>query len=269
MLVFRPLRLCENRLTAHEPDDALLQAYFKNLYRRTMDEAYGLAFDHVAEALRGGGQVLDCGANTGGSLSRLQSLSDLGPARYQGIEWNADCVRQTQATGLNLIQGNLNGPLPFESEQFRCVFGLSVLEHLLNGCAFMKECHRVFEPNGTLVLLTPNISTFFTIALLLVGKMPSSGPHPDSNALVTHEELFKVSDPTRLPDTESDTPVHRHLVVFSFRVLRRYLQMIGFTQVRGYGFGLYPFPIFMQPVLEKMDPYHCHQMVFVARKGDV
>jgi hypothetical protein len=130
----------------------------------------------------------------------------------------------------------------------------------------MRECHRILEDRGTLVLLTPNISTFFTIALLLVGKMPSSGPHPDSNALVIGEEVFKVSDPNLLPDPESDTPVHRHLVVFSFRVLRRYLKMIGFTEVRGYGFGLYPFPNFIQPALERLDPYHCHQMVFVAQK---
>ena len=250
----------------HEPDEPLLQAYFKNLYHRTMDEAYGLAFDRVAAALREGGQVLDCGANTGGSLSRLQSLVDLESTRYQGIEWNAECVRAAQAKGLNVIQGDLNRPLPFESEQFRCVFGLSVLEHLLNGCAFMKECHRVLEPNGTLVLLTPNISTFFTIALLLVGKMPSSGPHPDSNALLAGEELFKVSSTDLVHDTESETPMHRHLVVFSFRVLRRYLSMLGFAEVKGYGFGLYPFPHFLQPGLEKLDPYHCHQMVFLAKK---
>jgi len=258
--------LCENRVTARESDAPLLHAYFKNLYRRTMDEAYSLAFDRVAAALREGGQVLDCGANTGGSLSRLQSLVDLDSTRYQGIEWNADCVRAAQAKGLNVIQGDLNRPLPFESEQFRSVFGLSVLEHLLNGCAFMKECHRVLESNGTLVLLTPNISTFFTIALLLVGKMPSSGPHADSNALLAGEELFKVSSTDLVHDTESETPVHRHLVVFSFRVLRRYLRMLGFAEVKGYGFGLYPLPNFLQPALEKMDPYHCHQMVFVCRK---
>ena len=120
--------------------------------------------------------------------------------------------------------------------------------------------------NGTLVLLTPNISTFFTIALLLAGKMPSSGPHPDSNALLADEEVFKVSDEKLTYDTESDTPAYRHLVVFSFRVLRRYLAMIGFTKIKGYGFGLYPFPVFMQPFLEKIDPYHCHQMVFVAKR---
>ena len=244
----------------------MLRPYFRDLYARTMREAYGLAFDSIANALLTGGQVLDCGASAGGSYERLKAMVELVPERYAGIEWSEPLVRQSVSKGLNVIQGDLNRALPFDDGQFRCVFGLSVLEHLLNGCAFMRECHRVLEERGTLVLLTPNISTFFTVALLLVGKMPSSGPHPDSNALVIGEEVFKVSDPNLLPDPESDTPVHRHLVVFSFRVLRRYLQMIGFKDVRGYGFGLYPFPNFMQPALEKLDPYHCHQMVFVARK---
>lgn len=243
-----------------------LQRYFRALYRRTMDLAYKAAFDHVADALHSGGRVLDCGANTGGSFHHLHASIDLDPCRYQGIEWNGECVRKAELAGLNVIQGDLNRQLPFKTEQFRCVFALSVLEHLLNGCAFMRECHRVLENNGTLVLLTPNISTFFTVALLLVGKMPSSGPHPDSNALIAGEELFKVSSPDLVHDSESETPVHRHLVVFSYRVLRRYLSMLGFAEVSGFGFGLYPFPNFMQPLLERIDPYHCHQMVFVCRK---
>jgi SAM-dependent methyltransferase len=182
-----------------------------------MTEAYGLAFARIAQALRTGGQVLDCGASAGGSYDRLKEMIDLEPGRYAGIEWSKPLVEQSVSKGLKVIQGDLNRPLPFDDGQFRCVFGLSVLEHLLNGCAFMRECHRVLEERGTLVLLTPNISTFFTIALLLVGKMPSSGPHPDSNALVVGEEVFKVSDPNLLPDAESDTPVHRHLVTVRSR----------------------------------------------------
>ncbi len=61
------------------------------------------------------------------------------------------------------------------------------------------------------------------------------------------------------------------LIVFSYRVLGQYLRMIGFVNVTGRGFGLYPFPRFAQSLLERLDPYHCHQMVFVATKslGDV
>lgn len=72
----------------------------------------------------------------------------------------------------------------------------------------------------------------------MVGKMPSSGPHPDSNALLAGEELFKVNSPELVQDAESETPVHRHLVVFSYRVLRRYLKMLGYSAVKGYGFAL-------------------------------
>jgi len=243
-----------------------MKAYFKNLYSRTMSEAYSLAFREIAKTLAIGGHCLDCGAGTGGAFTKLNQLINLDKSRYHGIEWNSTAVEQATGKGLKVMQGDLNGKLPFENEQFQCVFGLSLLEHLLNGCFFMKECHRVLKRDGQLVLLTPNISTFFTIALLLAGKMPSSGPHPDSNELLTKEEVFKVSSENLISDAESETPKHRHIVVFSFRVLRLYLSMVGFREILGHGFGLYPFPNFMQPVLEKIDPYHCHQMVFVARK---
>lgn len=84
--------------------------------------------------------------------------------------------------------------------------------------------------------------------------------------LVQAEELFMIRNPALQTDTEGDTPMHRHLVVFSYRVLGKYLRMAGFTDVAGRGFGLYPFPRFSQGLLERLDPYHCHQMVFTARK---
>ena len=54
-------------------------------------------------------------------------------------------------------------------------------------------------------------------------------------------------------------PAHGHLVVFSYKALRSYLAMLGFRQIAGHGFELYPFPSFMQPALEKIDPYHWHR----------
>jgi SAM-dependent methyltransferase len=231
-----------------------------------MYASYSLAFREIADALICGGHCLDCGASNGRSFEKINKTVHLDTSRYHGIEWDKPAVQQAHLKGLNVVQGDWNRKLPFEDGQFRCVFGLSVLEHLFNGCAFMMECHRILEKDGKLILLTPNISTFFTIALLAIGKMPSSGPHPDSHSLLATEEIFKVSNDDIIYDSESETPVHRHLVVFSYRVLRKYLSMIGFSKIQGHGFGLYPFPAFMQPVLESIDPYHCHQMVFVARK---
>lgn len=244
----------------------MLRSYFKGLYQRTMKEAYGRATKEIVASLGEGGAILDCGANRGTMHDIISCETYFDSSRYYGVEWSQTEVNEGKKRGLQITREDLNKGIPFENEMFSCVFGLSLLEHLLNGCRFLQDCHRVLRSNGKLVILTPNISTYFTAALILMGKMPSSGPHPDSDALLLKEELFKVSSDQLQPDTETDTPVHRHLVVFSYRVLRDYLNMIGFNDVRGYGYGLYPFPNFLQPILERVDPYHCHQMVFVARK---
>jgi SAM-dependent methyltransferase len=231
-----------------------------------MNRAYETAYEHIASSIGPNSVVLDCGANTGWTFDLISKRCRIAPDQYHGIDWNAGCVEEGRNRGLSITQGDLNKGIPHKSGAVSCVYALSTLEHLLNPCRFMKDCHRVLRPGGRLVLLTPNISTYFTAMLILIGKMPSSGPHPDSDELLKTEEIFKVSSENLKPDTEDDTPAHRHLVVFSFRILRKYLRMIGFSSVTGYGFGPYPFPNFMQPLLERLDPYHCHQMVFVATK---
>lgn len=244
----------------------MLSQYFRSLYQQTMRSAYETAYSRIAESVHPDSMILDCGANNGWVFDTLKQRCDLRGDQYRGIEWNGRCVAEGQQRGLDIRQGDLNLHIDQTGASFSCVYALSVVEHLLNPCRFLKECHRVLRPGGQLVLLTPNISTYFTAALILLGKMPSSGPHPDSDALLRQEELFKVSSESQQTDTESDTPVHRHLVVFSYRVLRDYLRMLGYSKVEGHGFGLYPFPNFSQPLLQKLDPYHCHQMVFVATK---
>ena len=63
-----------------------------------------------------------------------------------------------------------------------------------------------------------------------------------------------------------DTPAHRHLVVFSYRALRRFMEMSGFDVVEARGFGFYPLPTWLQPLFERIDRPHCHQMVLVCDK---
>lgn len=244
----------------------MLQKYFKKLYQKAMQKAYSQAHNEIMFALKNGGSCLDCGANSGHKYEVLNKIMGLNKDKYFGIEWNSDQVQLAQAKGLNVKRGDLNKGLSYPTERFRCIFGLSVLEHLLNPCAFLRESYRCLEKDGILIILTPNISTYFTAALILLGKMPSSGPHPDSDSLLKQEELFKVSHESLQPDTKTDTPVHRHIVVFSYRVLKSYLLTLGFKEVKGYGYGVYPFPNFMQKFLEKIDPFHCHQMVFIAKK---
>jgi len=245
----------------------LFRKYFRSLYQDAMNRAYATAYGHITSSVSEGAFILDCGANNGYTFDLISRACPITSHQYAGIEWNHNCVEEGLKRGLNIKRGDLNIGLPYDDESFSCVYALSVLEHLLNPCRFLKDCYRVLQPGGRLVILTPNISTYFTAGLILLGKMPSSGPHPDSDLLLKSEEIFKVSSDSLHPDTETDTPLHRHLVVFSYRVLGQYLRMLSFENVKGEGFGLYPFPRFTQPLLESLDPTHCHQIVYVATKS--
>lgn len=233
--------------------------YLSNLYLATMQDAYAFARKEIVAT---GGRTLDCGAGDGHELANLEAVGFNG--EWEGVEWDADTVAKATSRGLKVAQGDLNERIPFDDDTFDCVYGLSVLEHILKPCSYILEAKRVLKPGGKLVLLTPNIATYFTALNILRGRMPSSGPHPDSNALAAMNE-FGMS-PYADAANEGDTPTHRHLVVFSYSALGNYLRIAGFRSVEGSAFGYYPFPRFMQPAMQKLDPWHCHQMVYTAIK---
>src|SRR5262245_39821536 len=126
-----------------------MQRYFRNLYQRTVRESYGFAQHEAIVALQAGGELLDCGAGSGHLYQGTRGPAGVTADRYKGVEWHRETVAQAQ--GLDVRHGDLNDPLPFSTEAFRCVIGLSILEHLLKPCAFLRECHRVLAPAGTLI----------------------------------------------------------------------------------------------------------------------
>jgi SAM-dependent methyltransferase len=162
---------------------------------------------------------------------------------------------------LQILRGDLNQNLPFDKGVFQCVFGLSVVEHLVNGCNFLKEAHRVLKPKGHLIIVTPNLSAWFNVLLLAMGRMPSSGPHPDSEILLQRNNFIQNRKVQHL-NLEGDTPSDRHLVVFTYRTLYDYLKLLGFRKISVRAYGYYPLPKMMQQLFEKLDPWHCHQLLF-------
>jgi ubiquinone/menaquinone biosynthesis C-methylase UbiE len=110
-----------------------------------MQDAYSQAHNEIVIALREGGACLDCGAHLGQKYEFLHARIGMHKSRYNGIEWNADLVRVARGKGLNVLRGDLNKEMPFEDQAYRCIFGLSVLEHLLNPCKYLRECYRCLE----------------------------------------------------------------------------------------------------------------------------
>jgi SAM-dependent methyltransferase len=242
----------------------MIHAALRRQYARTMREAY--AFARASACSVSAGRILDCGSGAGHELLATFGSRIAEPRfEYRGLDWSAQAVAQGRQAGIDISEADLNGPLPVGSSTIDCAIAYSVVEHLLMPCSFLLECYRVLRPEGRLIILTPNISTYFTALQVLTGGMPSSGPHPDSNWLIAAGEPPKMSGIER-DEVSVDTPQHRHLVVFSYKVLRRFLTGIGFSIVDARGFGYYPFPEWGQKWLERVDPYHCHQMVFVCER---
>lgn len=127
----------------------MIENYFKKLYQRTMFEAYNLASSEIATSLQNGGDCLDCGANTGKWFNNPSDQIGLTNEQYHRIEWNQDCVLSAQKNKIDIIQGNLNQSLPYADDKFTCIFALSILEYLLNGCLFLNERYRCLKPGET------------------------------------------------------------------------------------------------------------------------
>ena len=47
-----------------------------------------------------------------------------------------------------------------------------VIEHTFDDLAFLRECHRVLKPGGTLILSTPNLTSLKNRILMLLGFNP-------------------------------------------------------------------------------------------------
>jgi SAM-dependent methyltransferase len=239
---------------------SMIKNYFAQLYEDTMNRIYQDARKRIADCLSPGGLCLDCGAGAGHQFNFINDFIQLSKETYFGIEWIQQDVLSAKAQGLQIDHGDLNAHLPFEDNYFQCVFGLSVLEHLVNGCHFLKEAHRILKPGGRLILVTPNLSAWFNILLLSIGRMPSSGPHPDSEMLLRKNNL--IQSPKARLDLDGDRPSDRHMVVFTYRTLKDYLGMLGFRKITALTYGYYPFPKSLQRFFEKLDPWHCHQLLF-------
>lgn len=101
----------------------------------------------IREALaQGQTAALDAGCGIDAPLTRRFG----GQVRTVGID-----LCQGLPRDLAVVTGDLS-KLPFHNESFSLIFSRSVFEHLPEPADVMDEFHRVLQPGGTCVILTPN-----------------------------------------------------------------------------------------------------------------
>lgn len=93
-------------------------------------------------------ELLDVGCGTGWLADHF--------GRYTGIDGSHDAVAAAQAKGRNVVQGDVDEPLPFADASFDGVVLKDLLEHVADPVAVVREVGRVLRPGGRVFASSPD-----------------------------------------------------------------------------------------------------------------
>jgi 2-polyprenyl-3-methyl-5-hydroxy-6-metoxy-1,4-benzoquinol methylase len=180
---------------------SLPPSQFNGLPARCAPGTHEAAIDLISKNVSTKGSVLDLAAGTGAFLARLRQhgFTDLSAA-----ELDLDAFRFPAVSPISV---DLNSDFSDEfHETFKLVTAIEIIEHLDSPRHFLKQIWNLLEPNGHLLVSTPNIAHW-------VGRL----------RFVTRGEhrYFK----------ESDYHQQRHISPISDLHMRLMLKEIGFELV--------------------------------------
>ena len=126
---------------------------------------------HTVLQSKKGIHILDIGC--GKNLGLLKLLSNRYPDNfYVGCDVTSDV--HTGKPDIEYYKSDFNCPTPFQDNQFDLIIAGEIIEHLYDTDNAFKELHRIGKNNCTIIITTPNLSSFIDRILLLLGFLPSS-----------------------------------------------------------------------------------------------
>jgi ubiquinone/menaquinone biosynthesis C-methylase UbiE len=246
----------------------LLQGYFNSLYLAMRNErrnSQEILMEFNPKAI-----LLDCGCREGDNTLLL--ARKIGTGKVIGLDYNFSALCQAKKQSISPIQSDLNRSIPLEDNSVDIITASDVLEHLINPNEFALEMFRVLKPGGYIVLDTPNLASWHNIFALLIGVQPFSGPNittmEDSDVDMVrrmHRSTHGLSEEGAFEE-HGEKELTRHIVVVAYISLIRLLKSTGLQIEKAYGFGYYPFPVFLARLLQRIDIRHTHHLLIKARK---
>jgi 2-polyprenyl-3-methyl-5-hydroxy-6-metoxy-1,4-benzoquinol methylase len=98
-----------------------------------------------------GAKVLDVGCGSGALLARMRAVG----WDVEGVDFDPQAVEVARARGLTVHCGDLIRQ-EYPDAHFDVVHLGHVIEHVHDPLGLVRECRRILQPGGRLVLLTPN-----------------------------------------------------------------------------------------------------------------
>jgi len=249
----------------------MIKKYLKYLYHKTASEStkkLNSLFEKNRDA-----KFLDLGCWDGSNT--IEMGKKIGTKKLYGIEIVKEKAEIAKKRGIKVYISDLNSKFPLKNKSADVAVAYHVIEHLSKPDKFIKECYRVLDKEGYLLIGTPNLASWHNIFALLIGSQPFSGPHVNDN---THGEIKSVNEvnsdryekvfsKNSMKNNSKKEESLRHLVVMTTKALKRLLESEGFTVEKIYGFGYHPLPGFAAKLFSGIDPYHSHYIVIKARKN--
>jgi 2-polyprenyl-3-methyl-5-hydroxy-6-metoxy-1,4-benzoquinol methylase len=183
-------------MTAKQASDELVERTIAGLH----DQVFGV-LQRIAPAPR---ETLDLGAGTGAWAMRLSV------AGYRVTAVDID-PKGFAAEGVEFVVADLNQPFghTFPNRCFQLVTCLEVIEHVENPRNLLRECRRLLQPGGVLVVTTPNIeSVAARLRFLATGELRMFGRDPRRNEPTHITPIHTLMFERMLSDTGFGLKIH-------------------------------------------------------------
>lgn len=194
----------------------MMQPFYER--RRTDDTTFDSRRVKIASLVKRAQfeSILDIGCGRGTLLRGLNHA--LPGARLVGCDISSGSVEMVKSLGFEAHVADISTGLPFDDEVFDCVIYGEVIEHVVDPDWTLREIARVLRPNGTLIVTTPNIASWFNRILLLFGVQPIFTETSLHSNLGRHFSVLGQGKATQ-----------GHLKIFTLASLSEMLRANGFT----------------------------------------
>jgi methionine biosynthesis protein MetW len=191
-------------------------------------------------------RLIDLGCFNGAFTAELAKAARA--TEMTGVEYLPDHAEQARARGIDVIEADLNEPLPFDDASFDLVHSNQVIEHLRATDRFLDELARITAPGGSVILSTNNLASWHNVLSLALGFQPL--PSHVSDEVHVGNPL----DPRR--GARHADAGQTHLRIFTTRALRELACEHGLETTATRMNGYYPLPPIAARIAARLDPLH-------------
>ena len=139
--------------------------------------------------------IVDIGCR---DCSYFDNISNINTNKLIGIDNVKKFIELGKKKGYDIIEHDLEKPLPLKNKSIDIINCQQVIEHLLDTQEFIREIHRKLKMNGYLLIGIPNFNSFASRIRFLFGYRPLQYSPVLQWSFGNHKSMFNLNDIKKL-----------------------------------------------------------------------